>query len=159
MNRFFYYMETKICTKCCEVKSLEDFEKNKNSTDSRTGVCKKCINLRRKIKYQEKNKDKLKKVHVYSEDEKINRSIRMKKRWESTEFKEKMVIQSKELWRNDNYKNKTLSKMQLESTRKLLSEKLKGKKRSNETIKKMSNGRKDKVKIVENGIQIYFAGC
>lgn len=44
-------MKTKVCKKCGRVLSLTEFNKNKNCSLGRTGICKDCTNEYRKIKY------------------------------------------------------------------------------------------------------------
>ena len=140
-------METKVCKKCGEEKPLTEFEKNKNNLDGYTGVCKGCINLRKKIKRDIQNIDKTKKIHIYSTEEKQQRSERMKNRWKDEGYRNNQIERSKELWEDENYRLKTISKMKTGKPSKLL-----GTKRSEETKQKMGNNRNDKTKIIINDV-------
>lgn len=77
----------------------------------------------------------------------------MKKRWEDSDYREKMTKQSQELWENEEYKEKFYLSVRSDSHRKLLSDKLKGIKKSDETKERMSNNNKNKVKIKINGVE------
>ena len=50
-------VETKKCTKCNEIKSLDNYHKDKSKKDGHRGQCKKCELEKKKIYYQD-NKDK-----------------------------------------------------------------------------------------------------
>jgi len=47
----------KVCIKCKQDKSGEEFERNMNNKDGKRGVCTKCVNVRRRQRYRE-NLDK-----------------------------------------------------------------------------------------------------
>lgn len=50
-------METKICTKCKEIKILSDFNKNKTRKDGYSNICRECSNLKSKEYYND-NREK-----------------------------------------------------------------------------------------------------
>jgi hypothetical protein len=50
-------METKICTKCKEIKILTDFNKNKTRKDGHSNICRECSNLKSKEYYND-NREK-----------------------------------------------------------------------------------------------------
>lgn len=145
-------METKICKKCGIEKPLDEFEKNKNSKDGFTGVCKCCINKRKKIKRQEKNKYKQKKPINISEEDRIKISDMMKKRWENTEYRNKMCKKSSDLWKNETYRNKILAIMSTDEYKEKISKSEKGKIITNETKVKMSMARHNNKMVVISGI-------
>jgi hypothetical protein len=94
-------METKICNKCQEVKTLSEFGEKKGKILNR---CKKCICLSSKEWY-EKNKEKLiqyQKERYENNKEKINQ---YKKEWRKNN-KEKINQRSKEWYENNKEKAK-----------------------------------------------------
>jgi len=63
-------MKFKACTKCGEVKSFDDFHKDKNYKDNRTGWCKECTREQHREHYKQNKSEVLKKQKVYYENNK-----------------------------------------------------------------------------------------
>lgn len=145
-------METKVCKKCGIEKPLEEFEKNKNMIDGRTGVCKICINKRKNLKRIEKNKDNPKKPIIVSEEVRTKRSNMMKKRWENQEYRDKMCKNSADLWQDESYRNKVLTIMNTNEYKEKISKSSKGRVVTDETKIKMSNSRYNNKQVVISGV-------
>ena len=87
-----------MCSKCKELKSYSEFNKNKNTKDGVTSYCKKCIKIDREnnknyiINYRLKNKNKHKKQYKkYYKENKISTSIRCKS-YQNSNAKYKLFI-------------------------------------------------------------------
>lgn len=114
----------KRCTKCGELKSLEDFYKKKETKDGRRSSCKECFkyadkqyyskNKEKKKDYQEANKERIaerKKKHYNKNREVMLQRLResYRKHWEKRklyreENKEKLSLYSKKYYRTENGK-------------------------------------------------------
>lgn len=91
----------KVCIKCAEEKSLEEFVENTACSNNREGICIECRKIQCK-KYRDENKEKMKflKKRWYEEN---NEAIKIKHRKYREENKEK-VNQQKNKWYEDNKK-------------------------------------------------------
>jgi len=89
-------METKQCTKCKEIKSLNEFYKDKYKKDGHTCGCIYCEKLTKLISYQ-KHKDKRQKYYLDNRDKRIQQV----KIW-SENNKDKVKNNGKR-WREQNY--------------------------------------------------------
>ena len=82
--------------------------------------------------------------------EKISNS--KKELWLDDEYRDTMSKQSSELWLDDDYREKTLKFLQSKEYRDTVSQRFKGKPKSDLTKQRMSDGRKNKQKIIVDGI-------
>jgi hypothetical protein len=81
-------------------------------------------------------------------------TINMKlEQWKDDEYRTMMSKQSRELWEDEEYKKKVLGYLQSDEHKKKVSERFKGKKKSDECRANMSKSNKNKKPIVIDGVE------
>jgi hypothetical protein len=97
-------METKICSKCKIEKEVCEFYKNKSTFDGKRPECKSCTNKSSTL-YNQKNKEKIKKIKQKYVDNNKEKVMKSKKNWfdNNPNYKNQWVV--------DNYKNDSLFRL------------------------------------------------
>jgi len=104
--RFFYYMETKVCSKCGIEKSINEFYKYKKNKDGYRYICKECD--KEYCKKYRNNSDNKEKIKIYNREYSLNPNYKENKRkrdkkyYNNPDNKEKINIRNR-----DNFKNRT----------------------------------------------------
>lgn len=92
-------METKICTKCKDVKDLDMFPYCKTTKDRKRNECKDCECQRNKIRYLQ-NKEAFNKNHrIWVENNKV-KSDQIKRKWRVNNSEKVKIIEKN--WRKNN---------------------------------------------------------
>jgi hypothetical protein len=88
--------EKKICTKhkrcsiCCTDKEVSKYDKNSSTKDGYSGVCKNCINQKRRLRYSKLSKEE--KRNLYHKNADYYKSYRTMRRRRDIEFKLRCYI-------------------------------------------------------------------
>lgn len=92
-------MNTKVCSKCGETKSLDDYQTDKSKKDGKYSSCKLCVSFLRKS-YREENKEKVKKQKKESYKKNVEK-ISAKNKLYRNIHREKLLIYNKEYYKNN----------------------------------------------------------
>lgn len=107
------FMTTKKCRKCNQVKQYTDFWVDKRLSSGRMASCKECLNSLQKMRYKEKNKNRISKKPRKKTPEELKE---YRRKWYSENkdrYKEyrKKYCKNRNKWQQERTKNNTLFRM------------------------------------------------
>lgn len=112
-------METKTCNKCGEVKSLDEFYKNKSIKDGYNGSCRECSKIyRKKYRQSEKYKEYQKKYEISRKKERNEYFINYKNNGKIKENYDRYYLKNKDKIKERNSKYYIENKEKLKKYRK-----------------------------------------